>query len=365
MKKTWIIIGVIVLIVGFIGINIWKNTKTTYVKVETTTLEEVEMQDTVMTPGTLQLQKEQYIYNQPEKGEIAEILVKEGDQVEEGDELLRYENKQLALEKEQNELQLRSLYLEIDDIKKQHNKLDKELEKDKDNDMLQEEHDQIWLQQQMRNIDLEQALLQKETIEEELENLTIYAEVDGTILSVNEQAVSQGQMNEQSIIRIGSLNNLIVEGTISQYDTLKISDGQKVVLTSDAVPDEEWEGEVSFISDLPEDVGGIGGEGDSGVLYPVQVKLKDKINLKPGFKMLIEIVTEEEKVKTLPSNAVQQRDNENYVYIVEDGKAKEVEVKIGSVNTEYMEILEGVTEEDQVIINPSDDIATGTEVKVK
>src|SRR5690625_2223197 len=212
MKKTWIIIGVIVLIIGFIGINIWKNTKTTYVKVETTTIEEVEMQDTVMTPGTLQLQKEQYIYYQPEKGEVAEILVKEGDQVKKGDELLRYENKQLELEKEQNELQLRSLYLEIDDIKKQHNKLDKELEKDKD--MLQEEHDQIWLQQQMRNIDLEQALLQKETIEEDLENLTVYADVDGTILSLDEQAVSQGQMNEQSIIRIGSLHNVIVEGTI-------------------------------------------------------------------------------------------------------------------------------------------------------
>lgn len=365
MKKTWIIIGVIVLIIGFIGINIWKNTKTTYVKVETTTIEEVEMQDTVMTPGTLQLQKEQYIYYQPEKGEVAEILVKEGDQVKKGDELLRYENKQLELEKEQNELQLRSLYLEIDDIKKQHNKLDKELEKDKDNDMLQEEHDQIWLQQQMRNIDLEQALLQKETIEEDLENLTVYADVDGTILSLDEQAVSQGQMNEQSIIRIGSLHNVIVEGTISQYDTLKISEGQKVVLTSDAVPDEEWEGEVSFIGDLPEDSGGMGMEGDSSVLYPVQVKLQDKINLKPGFKMLIEIVTKEEKVNTLPTNAVQQKDNDSYVFIVEDGKAKEVEVKIGSVNSEYMEILEGVTKEDQVIMNPSEDIATGTEVKVK
>src|SRR5690625_322114 len=365
MKKTWIVIGVIVLIVGFIGINIWKNTTTTSVKVETETLTEEVMQETVMTPGTLKLHKEQYIYYQPEKGEIAEILVEEGDNVKEGDELLRYENKQLALEQEQNELQLRSLYLELDDIKKQHNKINKELDKDKDNDMIQQEHDQISLQHKMRNIDLEQALLQKETIEEDLENLTVFAEVDGTILSIDEKASSQGQMSEQSIIRIGSLDDVVVEGTISQYETLNISVGQKVILTSDAVPDEEWEGEVSFIGDLPEDSGGMGLEDDSSVLYPVQVELKDKVNLKPGFKMLIEIVTREEKVDTLPANAVQQMDNENYVYIVENGKAKRMEVKIGTVDSEFMEIKEGITGDDQVIINPSEDITDGTEVKVK
>src|SRR5690625_1697463 len=104
MRKIWIVIGVVVLIVGFIGINVWKNTNTTSVKVETASLKEEVMQETVMTPGTLKLEKEQYIYYEPEKGEIAEILVEEGDQVKKGDELLRYENKQLDLEKEQNDL---------------------------------------------------------------------------------------------------------------------------------------------------------------------------------------------------------------------------------------------------------------------
>src|SRR5690625_1235041 len=197
MKKTWIVIGVIALIVGFIGINIWKNTSTTTVQVEIATVEEEVMQETVMTPGTLKLHKEQYIYFEPEKGEVAEIFVKEGDKVKKGDELLRYENKQLALEKEQNELQLRSLYLELDDIKKRHRKIDQELDKDKDNDMIQQEHDQISLQHKMRNIDKEKALLQKETIEEDLENITVFAEVDGTSLSIDEKASSQGQMRSE------------------------------------------------------------------------------------------------------------------------------------------------------------------------
>src|SRR5690625_2743756 len=59
MKKTWIVIGVIVLIVGFIGINIWKNTTTTSVKVETETLKEEVMQETVMRSEERRVGKEE------------------------------------------------------------------------------------------------------------------------------------------------------------------------------------------------------------------------------------------------------------------------------------------------------------------
>lgn len=365
MKKKWIVIGVSALIVLFIGINIWKSMASSTLKVETATLEEEVMRETVMTPGTLKLNNEQFVYFQAEKGEVAEILVEEGDKVEKGDQLLRYENNQLHLEKEQNDLQIRSTTLNLENIRKQHREIDKELEKDKDNDMLQQEHDQIKLEQQMTNIELEQANLQKESIASQIEDLTVTADVDGTVLTINEEAVSQGQMAEQSIIRIGSLDDIIVEGEISEYDTLNIAVDQEVTLTSDAIPDEEWKGKVSFIGDLPEETGLELEQQDETVTYPIRVTVGEDINLKPGFNMLIEIVTSENKVNTLPINAVQQEDDKNYVFIVENGKAKRVEVKIGSVDSEKMEITEGVNKDDEVIVNPSEDIFEGTEVAVQ
>ncbi len=365
MKKKWIVIGVITIIVLLIGINVWKSFASSTVKVETATLSQEVMKETVMTPGTLKLEKEQYVYVQPEKGEVAEIFVEEGDKVEKGDQLIRYENKQLDLEQQQNDLQIRSTALNLENIRKKHNEIDKELEKDKDNEMLQEEHDQIKLEQQMTNIELEQANLQKESISSELKELIVTADVDGTVLKVNEEVSSQGQMAEESLIRIGTLNKVIVEGTISEYDTLNISVGQKVILTSDAVPDEEWQGEVSFIGDLPEETAMEIDQTDASVVYPIRVTLDEDIKLKPGFKMLIEIVTNEDKVNTLPLNAVEQIDDANFVYIVEDGKAKRVEVKIGSVDSEKMEIKDGITNEDQVIIDPPADISEGMEVTAK
>lgn len=365
MKKKWIIIIVTTLIVLLIGINVWKSMATSTVKVETATLKTETMKETVMTPGTLKLENEQYVYVQQEKGEVAEIFVKEGEKVNKGDKLLRYENEQLDLEKKQNDLQIRSTYLQLENIKKQHNEIDKALEKDKENDMLKQEHDDIKLQQQMTSIEIEQANLQKQSITSALEDLIVTSDTAGTVLAVDESMSVASQIGEQPIIHIGSLNEFIVEGTISEYDALHISVDQEVLLTSDAAPDEKWKGKVNFIGDLPVD-NNLGIEtNDTSVLYPIRISIEDEIKLKPGFKMLIEIVTKEAKVNTLPINAVQQEDDVNYVYIVEKGKAKRVEVKLGSVDSEKMEIVDGLDKKDKVILNPTDEIKNGTEVTVK
>lgn len=364
MKKKWIVIGVVTIIVALIGFNIWKSSATTEVKVETVTLSEELMKETVMTPGTLKLANEQNIYYEAEKGEVAEIFVEEGDTVEKGDTLLRYENNQLDLEKRQNDLQIRSTSLQLENIRKKHREIDKQLEKDKENEMLKQEHDEIKLQEQMSAIELEQGQLQRQSILKQLEALTVKAKVNGTVLTVNENATTA--LGEDPIIQIGSLDNLIVEGTISEYDLLNIAVGQEVRLTSDAVPEEEWKGKVSFIGNLPKDQNIMGMEQtDSSVLYPITVTLEENIQLKPGFKMLIEIITKEEKVNTIPIEALIQEDDNNYVYIVEDGKAKQVEVKTGIVDTDKIEIIEGVGKKDKVIINPPDHLSDGMEVTVQ
>lgn len=359
-----IILVVVILLIGFIGFNVWKSQATTTAKVETTTLTAEEMKESVMTPGTLKLKKEQLVYFQPEKGEIAELFFKEGEKVNKGDKLLRYENKQLALEQKQNELQMRSNNLEYENIRKQHQQIDKELEKDPDNEQLKEEHDQINLQQQMAQIEIEQGIIQRESIERQEEDLIVRAETDGTVLAVHPHADAKVQMGEQAVMQIGTLEDVIVEGTVSEYDTLRIKKDQPVTLTSDAVPDEKWKGKVRLIGDLPVESTSLDGN-DATVEYPVQINVTDKIKLKPGFKMLIEIMTDKTTVQTLPISAVKQDDDKNYVFIVEKGKAKQVEVKVGAVDSEKIEITDGITEEDEVIVDVTEELSNGMEVTMK
>lgn len=367
-RKIWIAVGIVAIIVGFLGINIWVNADESNLTVEVTTLKEEEITDKVLTQGTLKLAEEQTVYYSPDKGEIAEILVNEGDDIERGKALLTYKNDQLTLEQRQNELEQQSGILQSNSLREQHKEIDKQIEEDKENKMLQEEHDQIKLQQQQANIELEQLKLQKETINQQIADLKVVSDITGKVVEVNEQAAfTSNQMEQQPLIRIGSLDQLIVEGSVSEYDALNIKDGQTVTLTSDAIPDESWTGTVSHISYLPNDTGEMGmDDGTTGVQYPVTVTVDDKdIGLKPGFQMTMEIKTDEHKANTLPITAVQQEEDDNYVYVVVEGKAERREVKVGTASLKTIEISDGITDKDQVIIDPAENIKDGMDVSVQ
>ena len=367
MKKLWITVVVVIIIAGFIGLNVWKNTEENQLAVEVTTLTEETLTETMITPGTLKLAEQQTIFYTPEKGEIAEIFVQEGDDVQEGTPLLRYENRQLELEMKQKELQIRSGHLQLNDIREKHKTLDQKLEEDEENEQLQAEHDQVKLEQQQANIELEQLLLQKESLEQQIADLEVKSDIEGKVIEVNEQVAAGSTQAEQlPLMRIGSLNQLIVEGVISEYDALKVKAGQAVTLTSDAAPDQSWTGKVNEVSSLPleEDQAAMEG-GTGGVQYPIEVTVEGNIDLKPGFQMVIEIMTDQRRVNTLPLTAVKQEGDANYVYVVKDGQVEKREVKVGMVSNEMIEITDGLTKAEQVIADPADDVKDGTEVTVQ
>lgn len=366
MSKKWIAVIVATVIVLLIGINIWKSQATSSIAVETTKLKNESMNETIKVPGTLVLTEEQIVLYEADKGEIVEVFVNENDKVKKGDPLLRYENDVYELEKKQNEMELRSLYLEIDSIRKQRRELDNQLAKDKNNELLKQERDQLLLQEQLRNIDIERAQLQKEQLEKKIESLTVKAEVDGVVLQLNDTKNTRVLTGEEPLVHIASLDDMKVKGSVTEYEVLKIEPKQSVRLTADTVQNEEWKGKVEKVANSPDQSSQFGLEDpNEAVKYTLYVKPEEKIPLKPGFNMLIDIITKEDQVPTIPANAVQQEDDQMFVYIVEDGKVQRVDVKIGMVDSEKMEIIDGLTAEDEVILDPPDDIAIGMEVNVQ
>lgn len=366
MSKKWIAVIVAAIIVILIGANIWKSQAASTIAVETTKVKNESMNETIKVPGTLVLTEEQFVMYEADKGEIAEVFVKANEKVKKGDQLLRYENEVYEIEKKQNEMQIRSLHLELDSIRKQRKKVNDQLADDKDNEMLKQERDQLLLQEQLRNIDLERAQLEKEQIEKKMKELTVTAEVDGVVLQLNDQKNSRVLMGEEPLIHIASLDDMAVKGAVTEYEVLKIEPKQSVLLSAETVPDEQWKGKVESVANNPEQSNQMGLDGSTeAVKYTLYVKPDEEIPLKPGFNMLIDIITKEEKVPTLPVSAIQQENDQTFVYIVEDGKVRRADIKIGLVDTEKMEIVDGVAEDDEVIIDPPDHIAIGMEVNVK
>ncbi|MCY8103695.1 efflux RND transporter periplasmic adaptor subunit [Bacillus mojavensis] len=377
MKKVWIGIGIAALVALFIGINIYRSAApasgSAGQKVETGSLEEKKISSTVMVPGTLKFSDEQYVFYEADKGTLHDIKVKEGDKVKKGTPLVTYSNEQLSLEKEQNELTAESNRLQIDQILEKLQALDnkekeltKQLGKKEAEKQIESERTELEMQEKTAQIELKQTELQRQSLANKMSDLQVKSEIDGIVISVNKEAASKKSDIQEPVIHIGNPKNLVVSGKLSEYDTLKVKKGQKVTLTSDVIQDKTWRGTVSAVGLVPdqqENAAAAAGT-DQAVQYPLQVKIKgDLPEGKPGFKFIMNIETDKRKTNTLPSKAVKKEDDQYYVYTVKDGKAKRVDVKIGEVTDDATEIKEGISKDDQVILNPADDLADGTDVK--
>ncbi|MEC1584272.1 efflux RND transporter periplasmic adaptor subunit [Bacillus spizizenii] len=376
MKKVWIGIGIAVLVALFIGMNIYRSAAPTSgsagQKIQTGGLEEKEISSTVMVPGTLKFSNEQYVFYEADKGTLEDIKVKEGDKIKKGTPLITYTNEQLSLEKEQNQLTAQSNQLQIDQIQEKLKALDskeKELEKQvgkkEAEKQIESERTELQMQEKAAEIELKQTELQRQSLANRVSDLQVKSEIEGTVISVNQEAASKKSDIQEPVIHIGNPKDLVVSGKLSEYDTLKVKKGQKVTLTSDVIQDKTWKGTVSAVGLVPDQQESTAAQGtEQAVQYPLQVKIKGNLpEGKPGFKFIMNIETDKRKANTLPSKAVKKEDDQYYVYTVKDGKAKRVDVKIGQVTDDLTEIKEGISQGDQVILNPSDQVTDGTEVK--
>ncbi|MEH7177442.1 efflux RND transporter periplasmic adaptor subunit [Neobacillus vireti] len=373
-KKTWIIISVISLVIIMISVSVYREVLAKGPSVETTEMKEEEISSLLMIPGTIKLEEEQIIYASPEKGELKELLVEEGQEIKSGTVVATLHNPQLELELEQNKLSIESANLRINQLDKQLKQLkDKEktlteqLGKGEAKKQLDPEYEQLEMEKKLANLELKQTTLQKNMIDKRQSELEIKSTIDGVVLTTKKpDTTSLENSMAEPIVHIGKLDALIANGLLSEYDTLKVSTGQKVILRSDALPEQEWQGEIAKISLLPEQNQTALQSGNQAVQYPVTMKLTGDIKaLKPGFQVIMEIETDKKQANVLSINALHDDGDQPYVFIIKDGKASKKNVKTGITSGTKIEILEGLSKEDKVIIDSPDSIKDGMEVTVK
>lgn len=313
MKKVWIGIGIAALVALFIGINIYRSAAPTSgsagQKVETGSLEEKKISSTVMVPGTLKFSNEQYVFYEADKGTLNDIKVKEGDKVKKGTPLITYTNEQLSLEKEQNQLTSESNRLQIDQIQEKLQALDskekeltKQLGKKEAEKQVDSERTELEMQEKTAQIELKQTELQRQSLANQVSDLQVKSEIEGTVISVNQEAASKKSDIQEPVIHIGNPKDLVVSGKLSEYDTLKVKKGQKVTLTSDVIQDKTWKGTVSAVGLVPDqqDNAAAAAGTDQAVQYPLQVKIKgDLPEGKPGFKFIMNIETDKRDRKSV------------------------------------------------------------------
>jgi len=180
-----------------------------------------------------------------------------------------------------------------------------------------------------------------------LGNLIIRAPEAGTItqvdIKVGEQATAM-----KTVIVLQDVGNLHAEADVSEANIASLNLGQSIDYTFDALgSDQHFAGKVLTINPASTVVSGV-------VNYLVKGSFENVPNIKPGMTANMTIsVAKKDNVLAVPSTAVINKNNKQYVRVIDDPGARtyhEVEVKTGlQADGGLVEIISGLSEGQQII----------------
>lgn len=391
-KKLFIFGGIgllilILLIVAFIGGN-----KEEIISVQVEKVVKRTITQTVAATGKINPEFK-VVINPEVTGEIVELPVKEGDIVKKGQLLIRIKGDQYQAQKQRleanllaaqatlkmREAELTKVELDYNRVKELHSKglaSDSELEATKSNYLTTKAS----LEAAEANV-----LQSKASLRETLEMLyktTILSPMDGVVTKLNvevgERVFGAGFSMGTDIMTVSDLSNIEAVVDVDENDVVLVSIGDTARIQVDAFKDQEFIGLVSEIGNSAK-TSGLGTQNEV-VNFEVKIKLIDpKNSLRPGMSCTADIETETiQNVLSVPIQSVTTREGtqsvdnltegqpeefqqvkeikkekihkvNEIVFLVENGKAKKVNVETGLSDDNYIAILSGLKGGEDVI----------------
>jgi len=202
---------------------------------------------------------------------------------------------------------------------------------------------------------VDQSSAQLETQQENLSYATIVAPIDGLILSRDVEvgdAVSSILVLGSSatlVMTEGDTSQVYVKGKVDESDIGKVFLGQPARIKVESFKDKTFNGKVTKISPM-------GAEKDNVTTFEVRASIDNSTGeLKAAMTANAEIILEEHKgVLMIPEGAIiYDKDKKASVEVVDpkaDGGKKKTPVEIGISNGAKTEVLKGLKEGDQVVL---------------
>lgn len=238
-----------------------------------------------------------------------------------------------------------------------------------------------------------------------LDKTYIYSPVDATVskLSVErgERVVGVTGLNGTEIMRLANLNEMEASVEVNENDIIKVHKYDTAAIEVDAYMDKKFKGIVTEVANSSNSSGISIDQVTNFVVkirmmresYANLIDVRNPVPFRPGMSASVDIQTrrvsrvvgvpiqavtvrnrdslnkasreeerrgrgvkvkndEEEKENTKPEEKIKE-----YVFMIEKGQARQVEVKTGIQDNDYIEIKTGLKKEDEIICGPYSAVA--------
>lgn len=225
-----------------------------------------------------------------------------------------------------------------------------------------------------------------------LHKTTIFSPMTGIVSALfikkGERVVGTAQMAGTELLRVADMSKMKVDVEVGENDIQKVKFGDTANVEVEAYPSRKFKGLVVQISQSSTSIGALQNMTDQVTNYTVSVEIipesyQDLLEadtrhfpFRPGMSASVEILTKHQlQILSVPINAVTTREDieeeeiendkqkkndqiKEYVFVVnEENKTILKEVKTGIQDNQYIQILSGLKEGEQVIIAPFSAIA--------
>jgi len=346
-------------------------------------------------------------------GEIVQLPFREGDTVKRNDLLVKIKAEQYSdrisqqragvnysqSQVEVAENNLKKTELELRRIEQLHQS---GLVSQSDLDNARIAYDVAQSQIKSANANVRQNVAMLRQSSQDLSKATIRSTMNGIVTKLNnelgEKVVGTQQMAGTVIMTVSDLSIMDAEIEISETDITNVKLGDTADVEVDAFPDRVIKGIVYEISNSAKSKGV--GTQEQIINFIVKVRIVDTdVYLKPGMSCNAEIkVNRKNNVITVPIQSITAREDENkeinedekadvkrvseenqkkkekpreVVFVVEDGKPQKVKmitVKTGISDDKYIEIIDGLQPDQEIVKGPyksiSKDLEEGSVIKI-
>ncbi len=343
-------------------------------------------------------------------GEIFELHVREGDEVEKGQLLVKinpdlYQSAQLRAKASTNNAraafnQSEAQFLEAEKNFNRNKDLhDKGVISDSEFDAIQREYDVARLGVEAARFQIKSALASETEATDNLKRTTIYAPASGIVsmlnVEVGERVVGTAQMAGTELLRISDLSRMQVKVEVNENEVIRVKVGDSVSIGIEAYPDETFYGKVAQVAIASRSDDNVSADQITvfDVLIDIDPESYDHLEtihpLRHGMTATVDIVTRKIfDVLAVPVQAVTTRldstgDNSALVrarlgkkaepfpcvFTVKNNEVQMQRVEVGLQDDAYIHVKRGLKEGDVIASGPfgvvSQTLKNGTPVQKK
>lgn len=305
--------------------------------VETARAVSSQLSDDISAIGTL-LAEESVAIASETSGRVAKILFEDGQQVEAGTPLFQFDADLAQSDLVEAKARLRlaeANYARNQKLRQQGNVAESAYE------------------EALSARDVARAAV--ESAEVRLAKLTIPAPFSGTL---GFRAVSEGAYVNAGtpLVQLDKVDRLKVSFSVPELQQAAIAAAADVELAADAVPGERFKASISALNPSI-DV--------NGRALQVRADLDNSgMTLRPGLLVRVTVKGPPRQAVLIPESAIVQRGQGALVYVVAEGKVRELRVSLGQRIDGKVEVRDGIAEGDEVVTAGNARLSDGAEVEV-